>query len=187
MSAAGRAEGTSSSRRWAPVAALVVGSVIGVASGASIHYQSSIGGLGGALSAGFAFLGLAAIAGVSGVVALIAALVHRSGVSIVVAAFAGGLVLGGLAGSLVGPTYREPTTATGSVKVVLTEPTVSEWSGRVTCTSVANGSVIAGVDVWAATRPGRTGSGRRRATRGRTVVQRRRRRLWGGVPTRRRL
>ena len=119
--------------------------MIGMALGASIHYQSSVGGFSGALGAGFTFIGLAAIVGVSGLIAVIAALIHRTSASFAFGAFAGGLVIGGLLGTLVGPTYREPIAATGTVKVVLTEPTALEWTSRATCTSVENGSAIASV------------------------------------------
>jgi len=139
-----RASGASVTRRLAALVALIIGAVIGASAGASLHYQSSVGGLDGALAGAFTFVGLAAAVGVSALIALIAALIHRTGVALAFAAFAGGLVLGGVAGLIVGPTYQPPTIATGTVKVVLTQPAV-EWTSRASCISVENGSTIATV------------------------------------------
>lgn len=140
-------------RRLLALLALIVGAVIGFVAGSSIHYQTSRGGLSGALAAGMSFAAIAIVVVLMGVTALVAGLTHRRGALVIIGAIAVGLVSGGLLGTLVGPTYREPLTATGSVKVVFTTPTTAAWNGTASCTSVENGTAIASIREYGAAGP----------------------------------
>jgi len=139
-----QAGGGSVARRSAVVAALIIGAVIGVIAGSWIHYQSSLGGF-ASLGAGYGFLALAAVIGASALIALVAALVHRNGVALAFAVFAGALILGGVAGWSAGPTYRAPHGVKGTVTLVVSEPTAIEWSSPAKCRTIANGKAIASV------------------------------------------
>ena len=136
---------TTPSRRWISVPPLIVGALIGILIGNSIHYQSSVGGLGAVLGSAFAVVQIAGSVGICALIAVIAAVVHRTGVAVVFGALAGGLVIGGVLGGLTGSSYRPPIVTDATVKIMFTAPTAVQWSDTATCTSIENGSAIASV------------------------------------------
>jgi hypothetical protein len=138
----------------ATIASLIVGAALGLAAGSWIHYQRSLGGLGGVLGSAVGSAGILLLLGAAVAIALVAAILRRPAVVAASAALVAGLVFGGLAGSTVGPTFRPAMDVPGTASVVLTSPAAIEWRGDTTCTTIENGAAMATVRARALTRLG---------------------------------
>jgi hypothetical protein len=138
--------------RWPSLAALVVAGV-GAFLGYQVAYQSSLGGLGGALGAAYLTMAIGALVVVAGVIGIANALrpQGRGGVASRYSFAAAGLLIAGAAGGYVAVPvfdlgYREPIRleARGEASVALDgvagfEPRVG---GRADCQSVADGTDV---------------------------------------------
>jgi hypothetical protein len=149
-----RAGGWTRGRSQATIASFVIGAGIGLAAGSWIHYQRSLAGLGGVLGTAVGGAGILSLLGAAVAIALVAAILRRRAIVTASAAFAIGVVVGGLAGSTTGPTFHPAVAGPGTATVVLTQPAALEWRGDATCTTIENGAAIVTVRAPTLTRLG---------------------------------